>query len=420
MRRVMQLVGTTVAGAILITTLPAGGAAAAPTVPDPLFGQHVAGVSAGVPTTLPSVGAIRLWDSGVTWKQIEVADNNYNWAPLDKAVANARKAGAREVLYTLGSTPKWAATPASLTSANVKLALYGAGSNSHPRSNKLYLDYLAAVAARYKGKITAYQVWNEANLRDFYLGTPTQMATLTKEARQRLKQVDPNAKLVAASTTVRAKGPVGKFGKAYGKAMRKAGWPVDAVSAHFYPPAKEGPATRVKYIRTIKKYYKRYGARSKPLWDTEMSYGDTRKYMPVKRTYTGPTAATYVARTYIDSMRYGVSRVFWYGWDQHVLGTDMTSRQNGALTAGGKAFLETRSWMSGRTWLGCKVKSKVTTCTLRAPNGVKQTIRYASKARSFKVPAGATQMRRLDGSVLRVVPGSTMQLTTQPVLFVGG
>ena len=47
--------------------------------------------------------------------------------------------------------------------------------------------------------------------------------------------------------------------------------------------------------------------------------------MKVKRQYTGATAATYVARTYIDSMRYGVYRVFWYGWDINVLGTDMTS-----------------------------------------------------------------------------------------------
>ena len=170
-------------------------------------------------------------------------------------------------------------------------------------------------------------MWNEANLKDFYLGTPAQMAQLTKDARAALNSVGSGAALVAASTTVRAKGPVGKFGKAYGAAMRKAGaWgAVNAVSAHFYPPAKEGPATRVSYIKTVKKYYKRYGAGRKPLWDTEMNYGDTRKYMKVKRQYTGATAATYVARTYIDSMRYGVYRVFWYGWDINVLGTDMTS-----------------------------------------------------------------------------------------------
>ena len=137
------------------------------------------------------------------------------------------------------------------------------------------------------------------------------------------------AKLVAASTTVRAKGPVGRFGRAYGVAMRRVGWPVDAVSAHFYPPATAGPGTRVSYIKVMKRYYARYGAGRKPLWDTELNYGDRRARMPVKRVITGAAAATYVARTYIDSMRYGVARVFWFGWDFHILGTDMTREATG-------------------------------------------------------------------------------------------
>ncbi len=301
----------------------------------------------------------------------------------------------------------------------LSLALYGPGSNSHPANNSYYTDFLKAVAKGVPG-ITAFQVWNEANLKDFYLGTPAQLAQLTKEARAALNEVGSGAALVAASTTVRAKGPVGKFGKAYGAAMRKAGaWSaVNAVSAHFYPPAKEGPATRVSYIKTVKKYYKRYGAGRKPLWDTEMNYGDMRSYMKVKRQYTGTTAATYVARTYIDSMRYGVYRVFWYGWDINVLGTDMTSRGDRSQTSGGKAFLEIQDWMVGKTWLGCKVKSSITTCTLRAPGGQKQTIRYASKAKTFTVPAGATSVKFLDGTTAGGA-GSKIRLTAQPVLVVG-
>ena len=74
--------------------------------------------------------------------------------------------------------------------------------------------------------------------------------------------------------------------------------------------------------------------------------------------------------------------------------------------------------MVGKTWLGCKVKSSITTCTLRAPNGQKQTIRYASKAKSFTVPAGATEVRKLDGTT-GPGAGSKITLTTQPVLIKG-
>ena len=414
-RRFLKVIIPATAAGLLATALPVGAASAAPTVPGPLFGQHVAGIAAGVPGGL-KMGAVRIWDSGVSWRDLQPNEGQPpNLAPLQAAVNNAIAAGATEIMYTLGNTPRWAASV-----KDSSLALYGPGSNSHPASNAYYTDFLKAVATGVSG-ITAFQVWNEANLKDFYLGTPAQMAQLTKDARVALNSVGSGAALVAASTTVRAKGPVGKFGKAYGAAMRKAGaWSaVNAVSAHFYPPAKEGPATRAKYIKTMKKYYKRYGAGRKPLWDTEMNYGDTRSYMKVKRQYTGTTAATYVARTYIDSMRYGVYRVFWYGWDINVLGTDMTSRTpDRSLTPGGKAFLEIQDWMVGKTWLGCKVKAKITTCTMRAPGGEKQTIRYSAKARTFTVPSGARAVRTLDGSTLPGA-GSKIRLTSQPVLVVG-
>lgn len=383
-------------------------ASAAPVVPDAMFGQHVALISSGPPASLPSVGAIRLWDSGVAWRTLNPAPGRYNWAPLDRAVATARALGAREILYTMGSTPRWAAA-----NPNSKRALYGPGANSHPRSNAYYTTFLRALVAKYPA-ITAVQVWNEANLPDFYIGTPAQMAQLTKDAYRTVKSVRPGVKVVAASTTVRDKGPTTKWGKAYGPAMKKAkAWRyVDVLSVHLYPPAKDGPAKRVKYIRVIQKYYKKYGARGKPLWDTEMNYGDLRGYMKVKRAYTGATAQTYVARTYIDSMRYGVSRVFWYLWDAQVLGTAMTTK--GRIREGGVAFMQVRSWMSGKTWKGCKVKSKVTTCTLVTPGGTTQAIKYASKRKSVAVPAG-TKVHYLNGAV--VPGGRRISLTTQPVLF---
>ena len=183
-----------------------------------------------------------------------------------------------------------------------------------------------------------------------------------------------------------------------------------------------GPATRVSYIKTVKKYYKRYGAGRKPLWDTEMNFGDTRAYMKVKRQYTGTTAATYVARTFIDSMRYGVYRVFWYGWDINVLGTDMTSR---ALTAarprGAGPSSRPRTGWSGKTWLGCKVKSKVTTCTLRAPNGTRADDPLRLEVEVVQGSGGGhpdPAPRRLHHGGGSRCPDQT--LTTQPVLFVGG
>ena len=245
MRLMFKALVPALAGGLIATMAPA--ASAAPVVPDSLFGQHVSTLPGGVPGTLSSVGAIRLWDSGVSWRDLEPSRDGYNWAPLLAAVSNAKTLGASEIMYTMGVTPKWAAS-----NPNSSKALYGPGSNSHPASTADYVDFIDDMLRAVPG-ITAVQIWNEANLQDFYQGTPAQMAELTKAAAPVIRAR--GAKVVAASTTMRKTGPTQKFGKSYGAAMKKArAWSsVDVLSVHLYPPAKEGPATRVAYIKKTKK-----------------------------------------------------------------------------------------------------------------------------------------------------------------------
>ena len=333
MRRLSTYLVPAAAAGLLAALMPAGAASAAPVVQPELFGQHVAGIASSAPESLKgSVGAIRLWDAGLTWRELQPTRNGpIDIARLQTAVNNARALGATEIMFTLGSTPEWAANSTALTPTNARLALYGRGSNSHPDEDA-FLAFLTTVATMVPGITVVPDV--ERGQPQGLLPRYTDSDGQSDQEGQggAASRQDPGAKLVAASTTVRAAGPVGKFGKAYGAAMRKAkAWgSVDAVSAHFYPPATSGPATRAAYIKKIKSYYKRYGAGKKPLWDTEMNFGDRRSYMKTKRVYAGPTAATFVARTFIDSQRYGVKKVFWYGWDIHVLGTDMTSQTSPA------------------------------------------------------------------------------------------
>ena len=130
-----------------------------------------------------------------------------------------------------------------------------------------------------------------------------------------------------------------------------------------------------------------------------MNYGDARKYMKVKRQYTGATAATYVARTYIDSMRYGVYRVFWYGWDINVLGTDMTSRARQPDRPEGKAFLEIQDWMVGQD-LAAAARSSRRSPRAPCARGPARSRPSGTHPRrkTFTVPAGATASQYLDGT----------------------
>ncbi len=99
---------------------------------------------------------------------------------------------------------------------------------------------------------------------------------------------------------------------------------------------------------------------NKPLWDTEVNYGDRRTAQQV--VPKPKKAAAYVSRTYLDSARYDIARTYWYGWDINVLGVSLTNG-DGSVTRAGQAYLTTRDWLLAGSWKGCK-GSAVVTCTV--------------------------------------------------------
>ncbi|MEZ5184671.1 MAG: glycosyl hydrolase [Candidatus Nanopelagicales bacterium] len=369
------------------------------------FGMHVASLGSGVKPG-QSVSAVRLWDSGVRWDQIETKKGKYKWAALDRAVSTAQASGAREILYVLGSTPSWAAS--KFSSAD----LYGPGTASYPKKSKYYLRYAKAVAQRYKGRITAYQIWNEANTRSFYNGGKyngwIKLAKLTKQASKTIRGVDKQADIVAASSTVipTAKFQTESFFYRYLRELKKRKAKFDAVSVHLYPVnPKQGPDARVASIGAVRQVMRRVGL-NKPLWDTEVNYGD-RRNAAAQVVPKPKKAATYVARTYLDSARYGIDRTFWYGWDIDVLGISLTN-SDGSPTRAGTAFTNVRDWMTAGSWKGCTTKAKVTTCKVGTSR-----IMFASKSKSVKRPSGVTTVCKLTGSCS---PAATrIKVTSAPI-----
>ncbi|MCB0897399.1 MAG: hypothetical protein H6526_02080 [Actinobacteria bacterium] len=380
-------------------------AASAKTVSPEQFGLHVQALGGGVAPQI-SVSAVRLWDSGVRWDQIETKKGAYDWAALDRAVGAAERAGATEILYVLGSTPKWAASRFS------SVDLYGPGTASLPKKSSYYLKYAKAVAKRYKGRITSYQIWNEANTRSFYNGGKydgwIKLAKLTKDASKAIRKIDKRADIVAASSTVipTPKFQTESFFFRYLREIKRQKAKVDAISVHLYPVnPKQGPDSRVASIAAVRKVMRKVGL-NKPLWDTEVNYGDRRN--PAAQVVPKPKkAAGYVSRTYLDSARYDIARTFWYGWDINVLGITM-SNPDGSPTRAGQAFLTTREWMTAGSWKGCKDSRGVTTCRVGATKIV-----YASKSTSLKRPAGVTTVTTLTGA--SKAADTTIKVGTSPI-----
>ena len=369
-------------------------------------GQHVGGLSQAAPTTL-TLSSVRLWDTGVRWDQIETSRDQYDWTALDAAVTNAQTAGATDILYVLGSTPRWASRSPDLP------GLYGPGSTALPADPEDYLDFLREVATRYKGRITGYQVWNEANTRSFYEGDWTKLAQLTRRAYDTVKITDPSALVVAASSTV-IPDPAfydESFFFRYARALHRAGDPVDAMAVHLYPvDTTKGPDARAESIRAAQRVLNKLGV-NRPLWDTEVNYGDRRAGLP--QVVPEPqTAATYVARTYLDSATLGIARTYWYGWDLSVLGIDMVDA-NG-ITPAGTAFVTVRGWLTGARPAGCWDAGGIRRCAFTAANGSAFTVVWATGP-AVSLDTNDMQVCRLDGAC---VDGASSQVVGRsPVLL---
>ena len=102
--------------------------------------------------------------------------------------------------------------------------------------------------------IKSYEIWNEANLKTFWNGTPEEMAELTKRAYDIIKKIDPAAQVVSASPSTRLASSFTTFYPAYLKALAAKNWPVDVMAIHTYPTASGDPVERGVAIKAVQEY----------------------------------------------------------------------------------------------------------------------------------------------------------------------
>lgn len=119
------------------------------------------------------------------WAGAEPVQNQFDWTNIDRTV-NAAAARNMAVIGIINASPQWA------VAAGVP-AISG-----RPASPAQYADFCAKVAARYKGKVSAYEVWNEPNGAQFFAPQPDApgYTELLKAAYPKIKSADPNATVI--------------------------------------------------------------------------------------------------------------------------------------------------------------------------------------------------------------------------------
>lgn len=369
------------------------------TIQPALFGMHVHALSDPVPQVDQKFGAIRIWDNGVRWDQINTAKDVYDFTLMDQVVKNAKATGAQRLMYVLGSTPEWLASDTSVPNY-----LEAPGANSMPKDLDEWDKWVRTVVSKYADDIDRWQIWNEVNFSSFFTGSPAQMVELTKRASKIIREEDPTGQIVTGSAIVRQFKKAKKVSKQsaaissksffyqYMSGLKKQRVAFDAVGMHLYPWFKAGPgdgspADRERAADQAQKVLDHFKFRQ-PMYDTEMSYGNRRDNGWRHKVYPAKVGAAYLAQTYIYGMVNNVPEVYWYGWDDHVLGIDVTTK-DGTILPPGVAYNTVMNWMSNAKNGGCADgKGGVHTCVIKQL-GQKQymVFRDTNSSKTYKLPA---------------------------------
>ncbi|MBI5829580.1 MAG: beta-galactosidase [Chloroflexi bacterium] len=125
----------------------------------------------------------------VTWKQLEPAQGEYHWGELDATIMAVQPTGMRVLLGVAGA-PDWARPAGSDTTLDGPPADYAA-----------FAEFMGALAARYAGRVGAYEVWPEANLRMNWAApdglSPEGYVELLRQASLAIRAADPAALIIS-------------------------------------------------------------------------------------------------------------------------------------------------------------------------------------------------------------------------------
>ncbi len=121
------------------------------------------------------------------WRDIELSKGRFDWSHTDYIVDTAHRYGNLELLIRVDHQPEWSRAGCTLQGPPEDLNDYG--------------DFLAAVAERYRGKIAAYEIWNEPNLAREWCDrspNPAAYAEMLRVAYRAIKDSDPRALVISA------------------------------------------------------------------------------------------------------------------------------------------------------------------------------------------------------------------------------
>jgi len=204
------------------------------------------------------IGWIRI---DIPWKNIERQRGVFNYTNIDRVVNYAHNNNL-SILGILAYTPDW---------ANNK------GENHPPNNVNDWKRFVNRTVKRYKLKIKHWNIWNEPNLNDFFVGSPNEYVNyILQPAVQTIRSIDSSAKIVGPEVSYLTS-PKSRWDKYLRGVLNQGKQYIDIISIHVYDgngaeaimrKIEQGDSVYDSVIKVISAN----GCGGKPLWLTETGW----------------------------------------------------------------------------------------------------------------------------------------------------
>ncbi|MFA0752232.1 MAG: hypothetical protein SLRJCFUN_002635, partial [Candidatus Fervidibacter sp.] len=242
--------------------------------------------------------AVTHWDI-VEPKEGQWAFERENW--IDGAIDTYRKAGLK-ILGLLFGTPTWASSGGSV--------------NHPPKDLEKWREYVRRVAKHFKGRINAWEVWNEPYGLGLFEGKEELYLQMVKIAAEEIKAVDPQAQIVAPCTYWRLENIVAWTERLIGLGLLNF---ADVFSFHGYEGYRPLDFEKVKAWSCA-------DGKLRPVWNTEQglisqsfyrflpdAYDDPyTRWIAGSKAPTAKEAAALLVKAYVSSLAAGCEKFFQY------------------------------------------------------------------------------------------------------------
>jgi hypothetical protein len=220
-----------------------------------------------------------------SWSGIERQEGVWDFSNWDNYVDKAKAAG-KKVIFILGFDNSW---------------LYKNGKEKRDfteREIPYFLEYVERIVIRYKGRVDAFEIWNEPNFF-FWKGSDKHFFALSAAAAKKIRETDPEAVILAGSTF--------RVDSGFIRGLFKAGAMeyTNGISVH---PYASNALNTVKQIDKLRKILAQFNYPGE-IWVTEVGYSTRGIYFSSNNLKTYPE---YIVKTMSGLAARGTRNLIWY------------------------------------------------------------------------------------------------------------